>query len=144
MDLPLWHGALSELLRWLPLAAHGRDDCTLILELLHSLIDLLAVKATKLGNLACIQRLTSLLHNLQYFILNLHNLNSLQVNQSILLLLVEQLLTDAAYWASPIIWKLVKRCARSNSVIWVTNCWVIGPSARHTCVLIHNLFSFIS
>lgn len=59
-----------------------------------------------------------------------------------LLLLVEELLTYTTYWACPILRKLIKRCARLNTVIRVTNCWVVSPTTRHTCILIHILFSF--
>ena len=54
----------------LPLAADGRDDGVLGLELLECLVDLLPVDAGDLLDLAGTERLARLFHRFQNFILN--------------------------------------------------------------------------
>ena len=55
-----------------PLAADGRHDSALFLQLGESLVNDLAVKSSQLGNLASVQRHAGLAHHFKHLFFSFH------------------------------------------------------------------------
>ena len=49
----------------------------------------------------------------------------------------EILLANTAYWAYPILRKVLEGCSWSDSAVWVACCWIIFVSADVAYILLH-------
>lgn len=77
--LVFWTETLGKNLGRRPVATFRRNDLLRFFQLIHRLVDLLAVEPAELGDLPGVERLACLTHNRQYLFRNIHRSPPLQV-----------------------------------------------------------------